>query len=230
MGYKRLRSRKDLITTTTWVASPEDAKQALATRAALSDPEFWPNPIHEAGKAIRKQIASLRELSDAAIRREGKDPSQYHDIIERSEFADRAYCAALMLNILDDVGKNLINVEEGWGDFTFMCQSALDALFLALQCAHYLQLFTLADHEQAIVTGTRSIENLRESSSKTNADRHRERNREWDVWNAEAARIWEHRPSLSRRAVAGQVKLKLGLAEREESIAKRLLKKPRTAG
>ncbi|MGA8612825.1 MAG: hypothetical protein WB760_14235 [Xanthobacteraceae bacterium] len=228
MGYKRLRSRKDLITVATWVATPEDAKQA-ADRAALSDPKYWRNPIDEAGKAIRKQIASLREFSTAAIRREGKDPSQYQDIIEGSKFADRAYCAALILKTLDDVEKSLNNVEEGWGDFTFMGQSALEALFFALECAHHLQMFTLADHEREIVTGTRTATNMRESSSRANAARSKRRNREWARWNAESARIWERHPSWSRQAVARQVKLKLELDERERTIAKQL-KKLGTAG
>lgn len=230
MGFKRLKSRKGLITATRWVPTPEDAREALADRAALSDEEFENiNPIREAGKAIRKQIASLREFSTAVIRREGKDPSQYQDIIEGSEFADRAYIAALMLQTLDDVGNNLNNVEEGWGDFTFMCQSALDALFDALRYAHYLELFTVADHEQEIVTGKRTAENMRESSSRANAARSKRRNREWARWNAEAAPIRERHPKLSRQALARQVKLKLGLDERERTIAKHL-KKPGTAG
>jgi hypothetical protein len=137
MGYKRLRSRKELITVTTWVPTPEDIKRALANRGALNHEESGYTKI-TVGEAIRTQIADFRKFATAAIGREGKDPSRYQAIIEGSEFADRAFCAALILKNLDDVEKSLVDVEE-WGDR----ETALDALFLALECAYYSRLLTI---------------------------------------------------------------------------------------
>jgi hypothetical protein len=125
-------------------------------------------------------MAYLKKTSTAALRREGKDLSRYQDIIDGSEFADRAYCAALMLKTLDGVEKELINIEDSYscGDSTSMYESALDALYLALECAYHLGLLTVADHEQEIVTGRRTAQNLRTSSSKANAERHKRRSDE----------------------------------------------------
>jgi hypothetical protein len=125
MGYKRLRSPKDLIEIATGVPTPEDAKEALANAGGLKHRKIT------AEEAIRLEMAYLKKTSTAALRREGKDPSRYQDIIDGSEFADRAYCAALMLKTLDGVEKELINIEDSYscGDSTSMYESALDALY-----------------------------------------------------------------------------------------------------
>jgi hypothetical protein len=223
MVYRHLRSRKDLVRLSAWVPTPEDLKTAIAGCGALKQKESGRIEI-TVGEAIRTQIANLRRFATAAIRREGKDPSRYEAIIEENEFADRALCAALILKNLDSVERSLVPIEE-WGN----PQEALDALFLALECAYYWRLLTITDHEQEIVIGARTARNMRESSSKANAARHKRHNRKWVEWNAEAARIWERKPDLSRQAVAHLVKSKLNLSEREGTIAKRLTK-PRMAG
>lgn len=222
MVYRHLTSRKDLISLTTWVPTPEDLKDALAGRGAFSK-ESGRTKI-TVGEAIRTQISDLRRFSNDAIGREGKDPSRYQAIIEESEFADRAFCAALILRNLDGVERGVADI-EGWTDR----ENTLDVLFLALQCSYYSQLLAMTDHEREIVIGMRTAENLRESSSKANAARHKRHNRKWVEWNAEAARIWEGKPKLSRQAVARLVKSKLNVSEREATIAKKLTK-PRMAG
>jgi hypothetical protein len=174
------------------------------------------------GEAIRTQIVDLRKFATAAIGREGKDPSRYQAIIEGGEFADRAYCAALILKNLDDVEISLVDVEE-WGD------RETDALFLALECAYYLRLLTITDHEQEIVTGRRTAQNLRASSSRANAARRKRHSSEWARWNIKAAQIWQRHPKLSRQAVAGRLKSVLKLGEDVRTIAKRL-NKPGMAG
>jgi hypothetical protein len=225
MGYKRLKSPKDLIKITTWVPTPEDAKEALANAGSLKHREIT------AEEAIRLEMAYLKKTSTAALRRVGKDPSRYQDIIDRTEFADRAYCAALVLKTLDGVEEQLINIEDSnsCGDSTSMYESALSALYLALECAYHLELLTVADHEREIVTGKRTAQNLRASSSKANAARRTERSAQWARWNIDAAQIWQRHPELTQQAVARQLKRKLELGDDVRTIAKRL-KKPGMAG
>jgi hypothetical protein len=215
MGYKRLRSPKHLVEVDAWVPTPEDVKDTLAEADGLKHRKIT---VEE---AIRLEMAYLKKTSIAALRREGKDPSRYRDIIRTSEFADRAYCAALVLRTIDEVEPELVYIEESCGGIR---DSALDALYLALECAYHLQLLTLADHEPEIVTGKRTAGHLRELRSSWVAKRRNDSKGEWDQWNAEAARIWARNPKLSRQAVARRLKLKLGLEVRERTIAKKLNK------
>ena|SRR6516225_3636031 len=133
-----------------------------------------------------------------------------------------------MLKRLDGIEGELRLIER-LRDADSLRRIALHAINQALVLASEFHALTIADNERPIFTGTRSAQNLRQSSSAANVARHKKRSREWARWNAAAAEIWTRHPRLSRQAVAQQVKVKLGLAERARTIAKQL-KKPGTAG
>ena len=172
--------------------------------------------------------AFLRSWACAAIQNDSKDPAQREKIIKESSAADRAYFAACMLKRLDGI-EGGISLVKRLRDTDSLRQISLHAIHEALVLASEFHALTIADNERPIFTGTRNAQNLRDSSSSANTVRHGERSRRWARWNAEAAQIWERHPKLSRQAVAQQVKIKLNLAERDRTIAKRL-KKPGTAG
>jgi hypothetical protein len=209
-SLKTLRSADNLIGVTTRPAT-ETERQAFA-QLGSNEP----------------QIAFLRKWASDAIQNDSKDPAQYERIIEESSAADRAYFAACMLKRLDGIEGGLKLIER-LGDVESFRLIVPHLIHEALALASEIHALTIADNERPIFTGTRNAQNLRQKSGAANAARHKERSRARAKWNAAAAEIWARNPGLSRQAVARQIKVKLGLDERERTIAKRL-KKPGTAG
>jgi hypothetical protein len=189
---------------------------------------------------INHRITYLRDWARQMISGDGKDPAQYDKIIREAQTAkrataDRAYCAARLLERLDDVewalaevergpdvDRPVTEVERGW--IQSARESARDAIFYALALASEVHALTLVDSEG----GAKQVQSLLVKNASVNAARHQERSREHARWNSAAGEIWKKQPLLSRQAVAGQVKTKLGLEEEPRTIAKRL-KKPGTA-
>jgi hypothetical protein len=173
-------------------------------------------------------IAFLRKWASAAIQNDSNDPAQYEKLIKKSSVADRAYFAACVLKRLDGIEAGLKLVER-LGDVESLRRIASQITREALTLASEIHALTIVENERPLFTGTRNAQNLRGSSSAANTARRKERSREWILWNAEASQIWTRNPSLSRQAVAQQVKVKLRLHERVRTIAKKL-NKPGTAG
>jgi hypothetical protein len=187
---------------------------------------------HEAEKfaqlgSNQARIAVLREWAEAAIRADNKDPTEYQEIIARSETADRSYWAACTLKRLDGIKAGLAIVERS-PDAESVRRIALHIVNDALVLASELHELTIADNERSIFTGTRNARNLRENSEEANLARKQARKREWARWNAKAAVIWKRRPKLSKRDVARLIKIDLQLSDKIDTIAKRL-EKPRKA-
>jgi hypothetical protein len=66
---------------------------------------------------IKERITNLRDWANGMISSEGKDPAHYQDIIRQAKTAenataDRAYCAASVLERLDDVERELGQFER----------------------------------------------------------------------------------------------------------------------
>jgi hypothetical protein len=79
--------------------------------------------------------------------------------------------------------------------------------------------------ERHALRGKNNLEAIKYGSKKTNQQRHQEREKEHQRWNAEAARIWTRSPHLSKRRVADMVQGELVLPDEIDTIA-RNLKKP----
>ncbi len=207
---KTLRSPDNLIGVTTRPAT--EAEGQAFTRLGS-------NELH---------IAFLKKWASAAIQNDSNDPAQYEKLIKKSIAADSAYFAARVLKRLDGIEAGLKLVER-LGDVESLRRIASQITREALTLASEIHALTIVDNERPLFTGTQNAQNLRESSSAANTARRKERSREWILWNAEATQIWTRNPSLSRQAVAQQVKVKLRLHERVRTIAKKL-NKPGTAG
>ena len=82
------------------------------------------------------------------------------------------------------------------------------------------------DWEKHALRGKKNLDAIRHGSWLANQQLHQDREKEWQQWNIEAARIWKSSPGdLSKRRVAELVQYELGLPDEVDTIARRL-KKP----
>jgi len=183
------------------------------------------------GDMIRSHITALRNWATSLLVGDGSEPAlperprkKDRRITEAVTFADRAYWARRVLKKLDDVESDLINVERA-SDTDTVRRRAFIALYKAVVLSSEIHILTIVDYEKPIVTGAATRGSLARKSRIVNAARHRRHARGWKTWNAEAQKIWERQPRLSRNAVALRVKGNLRLTEAVRTIAKRL-KKP----
>ncbi len=103
---------------------------------------------------IQERITYLRSWVNEMITSEGKDPSQYQDIIRQAKTAanataDRAYCAACVLERLDDVEREMADIKPG--PIAALRRSALNAIYYALALATDVHALTVVDNESGIV-------------------------------------------------------------------------------
>jgi hypothetical protein len=180
---------------------------------------------------IQKRITSVRGWAKEMITSEGKDPTNYQDIIRQTKTAenatgDRAYCAACVLERVDDLeqemGKmirEMAQAERKMAEserylLTSPRQKALNAIYYALALESDVHALTVVDNEGGIAQQIGLEENREKARSVTSrADEHKK-------WNTAA--VWK--PGSSKLAVAIIVKRKLNLPEKAETIAKRLEK------
>jgi hypothetical protein len=190
---------------------------------------------------IQERITYIREWAKQMISSEGKDPSNYQDIIRQAKMtenltADRAYCAASVLERLDDVERELGEVERGPGQvrperveveremdesernaLASLRNSVHKAIYYALMLSTDVHVLTVVDNESGIAQQA-ALPESRKSASAQNS-----RSFDHQKWNRAA--VWE--PGLSKEKVAERVREKLKLPQKAATIAKRL-KKPRT--
>ena len=184
---------------------------------------------------IQERITHLRDWANGMISAEARDSARYQDIIRQAKTtanvtADRAYCAASVLERLDDVERDVDEferelaqvkgeVDESERDLiASLRHSAYNAIYYALVLTTDVHFLTVVDNESGIAQQVALAE------SRKTANAQNSRSREHERWNRAA--VWE--PGLSKEKVASGVKKKLDLAEKASTIAKRL-KKPRTA-
>lgn len=183
------------------------------------------------GDTIRSRITVLRNWATSLLVGDGGEPTLPERLRKKDRrtteavtFADRAYWARRVLKKLDDVESDLINVERA-SDVDSVRRRAFTALYNAVLLSSEIHNLTIVDNEEPIVTGAAVRGGLATKRRIVNAARHRKHARGWKTWNAEAQKIWERQPRLSRYAVAVRVKGNLRLTEAVRTIAKRL-KKP----
>jgi hypothetical protein len=169
---------------------------------------------------IQERVTYIREWAKEMISSEGKDPTNYQDIIRQTKTAknatgDRAYCAASVLERLDDIERQMADNKPG--PIAALRRSALNAIYYALALSGDVHALTVVDNEGGIAQQIALAKNREKARSESS------RAAEHEKWNKAA--VWK--PGLSKMAVALSVKKKLDLPEKEETIAKRL-KKPRT--
>jgi hypothetical protein len=190
----------------------------------------WTLP-DETGDTIRSRITVLRNWATSLLVGDGGEPTLPERPRKKDQrsreavtVADRAYWARRVLKKLDDVERELINVERT-SDADTVRRHAFAAIHNAIVLVTECHLLTIADNEEPIVTGAAVRGGLATKRRIVNDARHRKRAREWKTWNAEAQKIWERQPRWSQQAVAARVKRNLRLTEAVGTIAKRL-KKP----
>jgi hypothetical protein len=184
-------------------------------------------PVIASRQMIKERIRDLREWSSEIIGQEGS-PAQYKDIINeaiKTGVGNRAYWAARVLERIDDIERELANIERcPVIGVSLMRQSVYNGFFYALMLPSETHYLTLVDCESGILQNAKLAKN-REAGS---AALHNERVPEHQRWQDAAAVIWKKEPQLKKQPVARRVKRKLGLKERVPTIAKRL-KNPVTA-
>jgi hypothetical protein len=79
--------------------------------------------------------------------------------------------------------------------------------------------------ERHALRGKKNLEAIQYGSWNSNQQRQQDREKEHQRWNAKAAPIWKRSPDLSKSRVAAMVKRQLSLADKIDTI-KRKLKKP----
>lgn len=183
------------------------------------------------GDTIRSHITVLKNWATSLLVGDGSEPTLPERPRKRDRratevvtFADRAYWARRVLKKLDDVESDLLNVERA-SDVDTVRRRALTALYGAVVLSSEIHNLTIADNEEPIVTGAAVRGGLATKRRIVNDARHRKHARGWKIWNAEARKIWERQPRLSRNAVAVRVQGNLRLTEAVRTIAKKL-KKP----
>jgi hypothetical protein len=183
------------------------------------------------GDTIRSRITVLKNWATSLLVVDGGEPALAERprkkdwrATEAVTFADRAYWARRVLKKLDDVESDLINVERA-SDVDTVRRHAFTALYNAVVLSSEIHNLTIVDNEEPIVTGAAVRGGLATKRRIVNDARHRKHARGWKTWNAEAQKIWERQPRLSRNAVAARVQGNLRLTEAVRTIAKRL-KKP----
>jgi hypothetical protein len=193
-------------------------------------------------RMIKERVTNLRDWATGMISSEGQDPAHYQDIIRHGKTtenatADRAYCAACVLERLDDVERELAEFEREGAQVereraevervmdeterylvASLRNSVHKAIYYALVLATDVPFLTVVDNESGIAQQAALAENRKTANAQNS------RSPEHERWNRAA--VWE--PGLSKQTVATRVKKKLNLAEKASTIAKRL-KKPRTA-
>ena len=161
---------------------------------------------------IQERITNLRGCNEM-ISSEGQDPAHYQDIIRQAKTAenataDRAYCAASVLERLDDVERELGEFERELAQvkrevdeserslIASLRQSAYNAIYYALALASDVHALTVVDNEGGISQQIALAESRETARAKTSrAAEHKE-------WNKAAN--WK--PGLSKLAVARGVK------------------------
>jgi hypothetical protein len=194
----------------------------------ISPPAFKWTARDVTGDTIRAHIAVLRNWvtfigfgdDDEATPPE-LPRKRDRRVTEAVTFADRADWARRVLKRLDDVERDLIDVEES-SDTDAVRRHAFTAIYNAVVLSSEIHNLTVADNEAAIFTGTRISRGLKAASEAANKRRKTAQSSEWTRWNAEAHNIWERHPKLSRQAVAAQIRTNLRLAVKVRTIAKRL--------
>jgi hypothetical protein len=183
------------------------------------------------GDTIRAHVAVLRNWATSLLVGDGGEPSlpelprkKDRRAKEAVTVADRAYWARRVLKRLDDMELELISVERA-SDVDTARQRAFTALYNSVVLSSEIHNLTIVDNEEPIVTGAAVRGGLATKRKIVNDARHRKHARGWKTWNAEAQKIWERQPRLSRNAVALRVKGNLQRPEAVRTIAKRL-KKP----
>jgi hypothetical protein len=220
-----LRSPKDLIGV---IERPAGKGEGFKVEIDPTKPGIkWTLP-DATGDTIRSRIAILRNWATSLLVGDGSEPtpperSRKKDQRATKAVADRAYWARRVLKKLDDVESDLIDVEQA-SDVDNVRRRAFTALYKAVVLSSEIHNLTIADNEEPIVTGAAVRGGLATKRSIVNDARHRTHARGWKTWNAEAEKIWERQPRLSRNAVAVRVKGNLRLIEAVRTIAKRLRK------
>ena len=180
------------------------------------------------GDAIRSHITVLRNWATSLLDGDGGDPmlperqrKKDRRTTEAVTFADPAYWARRVLKKLDDVESDLINVERA-SDVDSVRRRAFTALYNAIVLSSEIHNLTIVDYEEPIVTGAAVRGGLATKRRIVNDARHRKHAGGWKIWDAEAQKIWERQPRLSRNAVAVRVQGNLKLSEAVQTISKRL--------
>ena len=183
------------------------------------------------GNTIRAHVTALRNWATFLLVGDGGEPSLPERLRKKDQratepvtFADRVYWARRVLKKLDDVESDLINVERS-SDVDTVRRHTFTAIYNAVVLSSEIHNLTIVDNEEPIVTGAAVRGSLATKRRIVNDARHRKHARGWKAWNAEAQKIWERQPRLSRNAVAVRVQGNLRLTEAVRTIAKRL-KKP----
>ena len=81
------------------------------------------------------------------------------------------------------------------------------------------------DWEAHALRGKKNLDAIQYGSWNSNQQRHQDREKQHQLWNAKAASIWKRSPDLSKRRVADMVQRQLSLPDEIDTIA-RNLKKP----
>ena len=83
------------------------------------------------------------------------------------------------------------------------------------------------ERQIAAEAGLQQRRRLTEIRDRANRQLHNSRSSEWQKWQAEALKIWQQEPGLSKNAVAALVKTKRKLPDKPETIAGRIEKPPK---
>jgi hypothetical protein len=109
-------------------------------------------------------------------------------------------------------------IKRGGRDADTAARFALHVGFLAAQAImKYVW-------EQHALRGRKNLDAIQYGSWLTNQQRHQDREKEWQRWNAKAAPIWKRSPGLSKRRVADLIKDQLSLPDEIDTIARKLKK------
>jgi hypothetical protein len=223
-----LRSPKDLVGV---IERPAGKDEGFKVEIGPNNAWKKWKPRDVTGDTIRSHITVLKNWATSLLVGDGGEPAlpkrprkKDRRAGETVTFADRAYWARRVLKKLDDVESDLINVERA-SDVDTVRRHAFTVLYNAVVLSSEIHNLTIVDNEEPIVTGAAVRGGLATKRGIVNDARHRKHARGWKLWNAEAQKIWERQPRLSRNAVALRVQGSLRLTEAVRTIAKRL-KKP----